>query len=334
MNATRNTPRNKPGKAPASAEKRRGPRPGERLAAWQDLHLYSLVSSIGRLAQKPWATLLTVGVMAIALALPLCLAVLLGNVERLSGSFRESRDVSLFLRPDISVDAARSLADTLRSDPAIENVLHRTPDEGLAEFREMADFAGALALLDENPLPSVLVITPQSAADGDTLAGRLGGLPEADYVQHDAQWRIKLGAWLALGRHLTLVCAALLGLGALLVVGNTVRLDIQSRAEEIRTVQLLGATDGFVRRPFLYLGACYGLAAGLLALAVVAAARLLVAAPVSELVANYGSSFVLRGLSPELAAAALAGAVVLGWLGAWLAAGHHLRQTLPDGGAA
>ena len=331
MNVARN---NKQKKTAPAAEKRGGVRFGERISAWFDLHLYSLFSSLGRLAQRPWATLLTVGVMAVALALPLLLALLLGNVERLSGTFRESRDVSLFLKPGIDEAAARAVADSVRGDSAVAAVLLRSPDEGMAEFREMADFAGALALLDENPLPWVMVITPQPGADDQALATTLGDVPEADFVQHDAQWRTKLGAWLQLGRHLTGLTAALLGLGALLVVGNTVRLDIQDRAEEIRTVQLLGATNGFVRRPFLYLGACYGLLAGVLALAVVVIARLLLDAPVSALVENYGSAFDLRGLPYWLAAASLAGAIVLGWLGAWLAAGHHLRRTLPDGGAA
>lgn len=326
--------KHKPKKPAPAAEKRGRARIGERIAAWFDLHLYSLFSSLGRLAQRPWATLLTVGVMAVALALPLLLALLLGNVERLSGTFRESRDVSLFLKPGIEEVAARAVADNVRGDSAVAAVLLRSPDEGMAEFREMADFAGALALLDENPLPWVMVITPQPGADDQALARTLADVPETDFVQHDAQWRTKLGAWLQLGRHLTGLTAALLGLGALLVVGNTVRLDIQDRAEEIRTVQLLGATNGFVRRPFLYLGACYGLLAGVLALAVVVIARLLLDAPVSALVENYGSAFDLRGLPYWLAATSLAGAVVLGWLGAWLAAGHHLRRTLPDGGAA
>src|SRR5690606_3142022 len=135
----------------------------------------------------------------------------------------------------------------VRGKAGVEHVLLRTPDEGMAEFRQMADFAGALALLDENPLPSVLVITPRADADGEDLARQLRNLPDAAFVQHDAQRRTKLGAWLALGRHLTALTAALLGLGALLVVGTTVRLDIQDRAEEIRTVRLMGATDGFVR---------------------------------------------------------------------------------------
>lgn len=331
MNAAR---RNRPKKPAPAAEKRSGVRVGERMSAWIDLHLYSLFSSLGRLAQRPWATLLTVGVMAIALALPLLLALLLGNVERLSGTFRESRDVSLFLKPGIGEDVARTAADGVRGRADVDAVLLRSPDEGMTEFREMADFAGALALLDENPLPWVLVVTPRQDADGEALARALRDVPDADFVQHDAQWRTKLGAWLQLGRHLTGLTAALLGLGALLVVGNTVRLDIQDRAEEIRTVQLLGATDGFVRRPFLYLGACYGLLAGVLALGVVVIARLLLEAPVSALVENYGSAFDLRGLPYGVAAASLAGAIVLGWLGAWLAAGHHLRRTLPDGGAA
>lgn len=317
---------------PAAAQRRAGPGILERLSAWRDLHLYSLFSSLGRLLQRPWATLLTVGVMAVALALPLCLALILGNVERVSGSFRESREVSLFLAPGLSsenVDAARGVVQRL---PGVESVLLRSPDEGLTEFREMADFAGALALLDGNPLPAVLVVTPMPDTDAAALADTLRDLPDTDFVQHDAEWRARLGAWLGFGRRLTGLAAALLGLGALLVVGNTVRLDIQGRAEEIQTVQLLGATDGFVRRPFLYLGAWYGALAAVLALGLALAARFALQGPVAALVESYGSAFELRGLDPMTALAVLAGAMALGWLGAWLAAGHHLRQTVPQGG--
>lgn len=302
----------------------------ERLRAWRELHLYSLFSSIGRMMQRPWATTLTVGVMAIAMVLPLFLAMLIGNIERLSGSFRESREVSVFLSAKAQDAAAQILVQTLGDDPRVEAVLLRTPEEGLAEFREMADFADALALIDGNPLPFVLVISPAPDVDPLTLAQELRALPDVDFVQHDAQWRSRLSAWLSFGRHLAWVTAGLLGVGVLLVVGNTVRLDIQGRAEEIQTVQLLGATDGFVRRPFLYLGAWYGLFAGILALAVSALAPWLLRAPVGALVESYGSHFQMKGLSVTLALAALASSVVLGWLGAWLAAGHHLRRSLPD----
>lgn len=319
-------------KKPAATE-RRGPRVGERIGAWRDLHLYSMVSSFGRLVQRPWATLLTVGVMAVALALPLCLALILGNVERLSGSFREARDISLFLQPEIAPERVEAVRDQVQRLPGAESVSLRTSAQGLEEFRQMADFAGALALLDYNPLPAVLVVTPQTGVDGATLADTLRDLPETDFVQHDAAWRARLGAWLGFGRRLTILAATLLGLGVLLVVGNTVRLDIQGRAEEIQTVQLLGATDGFVRRPFLYLGAWYGALAAVLAVAIAVVARAALQAPVSALVASYGSTFELLGIDPITAVAVLTGGMLLGWLGAWLAAGHHLRQTLPAGGA-
>ncbi len=320
-------------KKPAPAVERRDSGVGARLGAWRDLHLYSMVSSLGRLLQRPWATLLTVGVIAVALALPICLALILANVERVSGSFRESREVSLFLKPELAAQRAEELRDEVQRMTGVETVALRTPEEGLDEFRQMADFAGALALLDYNPLPAVLVVTPQPGVDEAGLAQALRSLPEADFVQHDAQWRARLGAWLGFGRRMTMLAAALLGLGVLLVVGNTVRLDIQGRAEEIQTVQLLGATDGFVRRPFLYLGAWYGALAALLAIAIAAAARYALQSPVSALVESYGSSFALRGLDPMAALGVLAGAMTLGWLGAWLAAGHHLRQTLPQGDA-
>ena len=317
-------------KKPRNTAKPRGTGWRERLRAWRDLHLYSLFSSIGRMMQRPWATALTVGVMAVALVLPLCLAMLIGNIEKLSGSFRESREVSLFLAPKADEAAAQALAQQLRADAQVQGVLLRTPEEGLAEFREMADFADALALLEDNPLPAVLVVTPVTGIDPLVLAQRLRALPGIDFVQHDAQWRARLSAWLDFGRRLALVMAALLGVGVLLVVGNTVRLDIQGRAEEIQTVQLLGATDGFVRRPFLYLGAWYGLFAGLLALAVAALAPWFLRAPVAALVESYGSRFQMSGLAPSLALAALALSVALGWLGAWLAAGHHLRSSVAN----
>src|SRR5690606_32423255 len=146
-----------------------------------------------------------------------------------------------------------------------------------------------LAVLDYNPLPTVLVVGPVANADPAALAAALEAEPGAGFVQHDALWRDRLGAWLAFGERLAWVVATLPGLGALLVVGNTVRLDIQGRAEEIAIVQLLGATDGFVRRPFLYLGAWYGLAAGVLAWLLVALAALALRAPLASLADSYGA---------------------------------------------
>jgi cell division transport system permease protein len=297
------------------------------LGTWFDHHVYSLVASIGRLARRPWATVLTVGVMAIALALPLGLGVVLANVARFAGDVQQSRVIGVYLRPDVTAERAQELAGTLRGRADIAHVEWRSPDDGLRELRERGGFDEALDALETNPLPSLLLVTPRG--DGATLAASLERLPGADLVQHDAIWRERMRDWLQLGTRLAAVLAALLGLGALLVVGNTVRLDIQSRREEIEVLQLLGATDGFIRRPFLYLGACYGALAGLIALALLATADLALRMPVAQLARSYGSAFTLQGLEPLYAASAVSGAALLGWLGAGLVTGHYLRQTRP-----
>ncbi|GAB3102353.1 permease-like cell division protein FtsX [Lysobacter terrae] len=297
-----------------------------RLGTWFDHHLYSLVASLGRLLRKPWATALTVGVMAVALALPLGLWATLQNVERFAGDVQQSRQIGLFLKTDVSLARAQALADELKARPDVAGVEVRTPEQGLDELRQRG-LGESLTALESNPLPSLLLVTPKR--DEAELAQSLQQLPEADVVQHDAGWRDRLDQWLLFGGRLAWVLAALLGLGALLVVGNTVRLDIQSRRDEIGVLQLLGASDGFIRRPFLYLGACYGVLAGLLALAMLTGADVALRAPLAELARSYGSGFILQGFGPPQAAAVVLGAGVLGWIGAGFVTGHYLRQTRP-----
>lgn len=297
-------------------------------AAWVDHHVYSFVASLGRFLGRPWASALTVGVMAVALALPLGLWLVLGNVARFSGQVQQSREVSVFLDADVDAGRAEALAGRLRARDDVAAVELRTPEDGLAQLRA-AGLGEAIDALggEANPLPTLLVVSP--AGDEALLAAALEALPEADLVQHDALWRQRLDGWLRFGNRAALVLAALLGLGALLVVGNTVRLDIQARREEIGVLQHLGASDGFIRRPFLYLGAWYGLGAGLVAIALLSAAALALRTPLAELAASYGSHFALSGFDPVAALAVVAGAALLGWLGAGIVTGHYLRQTRP-----
>ena len=298
------------------------------LGTWVDHHAYSVVASLGRVFRKPWASLLTIAVMALALALPLGLWLVLGNLERLAGNIERSRETSVFLRQDVDAARATALAQELRARGDIAGVEHRTPQQGLEAMRREGGVGEILdALGEDNPLPHVLVVMP--SGDELLVASSLEQLPEAELVQHDAQWRQRLDTWLRFGGRVTWVLAALLGLGALLVVGNTVRLDIQSRREEIGVLQLLGATDGFIRRPFLYLGAWYGLAAGALAIALLAAVGMALRVPLAELAASYGSGFALAGIDLRWTLLVLAGATALGWLGAGLVTGHFLRQTRP-----
>ena len=294
---------------------------------WLDQHLYSVVSSLGRAVRRPWATLLTVGVMAVAFALPLGLWLALQNVGHFAGDVQQSREIDLFLTPETPVARAQALAETLRARDDVASVELRTPDQGLAEFRQRSGLADSLDLLDGNPLPALLVVVPEG--DEARLVAALEALPETDLLQHDAAWRERLTGWMGFGERLTWVLAALFGLGALLVVGNTVRLDIQSRREEIGVLQLLGASDGFIRRPFVYLGAWYGLAAGALALGLLTLAALALRDPLAALARSYGSPFALSGLDPLGAALVVLAATIMGWLGAWLVTGHFLRQTRP-----
>jgi len=300
-----------------------------RLGVWLHHHGHSVVFSLGRAWRKPWATLLTVMVMALALALPLGLSIALDNLKHFAGSVQQSRDINLFLKTDVDAAAAKQVADTVRARADVAGVSLRTPDDGLAELRDSAGLGEAIDALHDNPLPTLLIITPANGTDDARLAQSLQGLPQADLVQHDALWRKRLDAWLGFGTRLVQVLSVLLGLGAALVVGNTVRLDIQARRDEIGVLQLLGASDGFIRRPFLYLGAWYGLGAGALALALVGAAGLALRQPLAALSQSYASPFVLHGLDLLHSSLVLVGTVVLGWLGAWLVTGHFLRQTRP-----
>ncbi|KRG75829.1 cell division protein FtsX [Stenotrophomonas chelatiphaga] len=299
------------------------------LGIWWQHNMHSVVFSLGRAFRKPWATLLTVMVMALALALPLGLSIALDNLKHFTGSVQQSRDINLFLKAELDAASAASLATELRARDDVAAVALRTPEQGLEELRENAGLGEAIDALQSNPLPSLLVVTPAQKADDARLARALGTLPQADLVQHDALWRTRLDGWLAFGARLVQVLSVLLGLGAVLVVGNTVRLDIQARREEIGVLQLLGASDGFIRRPFLYLGAWYGLGAGLVALGLLAGAGAALAGPLAQLSQSYASPFALKGLDLLHSSVVLLAIVLVGWLGAWLVTGHFLRQTRP-----
>jgi len=299
---------------------------GGGLAAWRRAHADALADCVRRLLSRPWGSLLTIAVLALAIALPLCLGGLVKEAERFSGSLRDSRDMAVFLDPAGDADAAERLAESLRADPRIHEVQLRSPEEGLAELRSQGDLAPALLALEHNPLPWVLLVVPARGVDDHALAEALRQREGVDQVQHDARWRERLAAWLAVAQRLAAIAAVLLGSALLLVIGNTVRLEIEDRAEEILTLRLLGASDAYVRRPFLYLGASYGLLAGVSAVALTLGAARAVAPALERLVDSYGGGFrLLLWPTGELAAVVLL-AAILGTVGARVAVGHHLRQ--------
>ncbi|MFI4969922.1 MAG: permease-like cell division protein FtsX [Lysobacterales bacterium] len=306
------------------------PRRG-RFAAWRDQHLYSFFSSLGRLSARPWASLLTVLVLGFALALPLLFFLAFDNARELSGGLREAREVTVFLKPAQDADAAAGLAAELRNRADVAGVLLRTPDQGLAELRQLSGFGEALDALRSNPLPSVLVVTPREsgAVDEPPLVTALKADTRVDLVQYDAAWRRKLSDILRFGERVVAVIAALLALATLLVIGNTVRMDIQARSDEISVMQLIGASNGFVRRPFLYTGLWYGLLGSAFALLIVAAVELALSGPVGRLVDTYAHRFALHGLDLVAAVTIVAASALLGWLGAYVATARHLAAGQP-----
>ncbi|HET6911993.1 MAG TPA: permease-like cell division protein FtsX [Rhodanobacteraceae bacterium] len=310
--------------APVLRERKRS-----RIAIWREQHAWGCAASLHTLGQRPFGTALTVLVMGFALALPLAFYLLLANVQRLSGSVSESQAISVFLQPSANAAAADALATQLRTRADVSDVAVKTPQQGLTELASLQGFGEALHALPDNPLPYVLLIQPRQhlgRAETDALVKDLRALPHVDAVQDNGAWRARLDAFIALGQRITALLAALLALAAIGVIGNSVRLDIRSRSEEIVVQRLVGASAGFVRRPFLYEGVWYGVLAGLIAVALVIALEWGLAAPVQALTASYAGRIAFGGLPVWILILVPLAAALLGWIGAFLASTRHLAR--------
>jgi len=303
------------------------------IAGYLTHHAQALLGSIGRLARAPLATALTVLVIGLALALPLALALFVTNAMNATGGFTGAVDVSVYFKPEIAIARVQQLAQNTRARAGVAAVQVISSAEALMEFRQYSGFGTALQALGGNPLPNVLHVRPAPQASGsadlDALKHYLAAWPEVDVVQVDSEWVLRFNAILDLLRRVLGIAAILLGAGVLAVVGNTIRLEIQGRRTEIEVIRLVGGSSGFVRRPFLYTGTLYGLAGAVLAWALNGIAVLVLRAPVATLAQLYGSRYTLAGPGPREIGLTLAAGVVLGWLGAWLAAARHLRGIEP-----
>jgi cell division transport system permease protein len=321
------------GRTKTRARRRNAPGLAELPRAWLSHHVQSAVATLGRLMRAPLPTIMTVAVIGVALALPAGLYVLTENLRQLVGSWDQAAAVSVFLRREVSDQEAGAVAEHLRGWPELEGVQVIGAQEALDEFREQAGFGDALAHLTENPLPAVLGVSPRPAYSKPETIGdleeRLRELPEADFVRVDTQWLMRFQAILDLIQAAVLSLGGLLGLGVLLIVGNTIRLEILNRREEIEIMELVGATASFVRRPFLYAGGWYGFLGGLSAWFLVTVAVFALQGPVSRLASLYGSEFPLSGLGFLPLLGILAGSMLLGLVGSWIAVNRHLKGIEP-----
>jgi cell division transport system permease protein len=270
-------------------------------------------------------------VIGIALALPAILYILLANISNFSGGLDGKPRVSLYLTGKTDEQSAISLAKKLKEGPDITETRYITADGALAEFQEETGLGDILDSLPSNPLPSVIEVEfgAISPADIKLRVNQLESMPEVESVSVDLEWIERLLAILAVGERLVTALSVFLGLGVLLAIGNTIRLAIENRRAEIEVVKLVGGTDGFVRRPFLYLGFWYGLGGAIIAWLMVQGSLAFLSVPIDRMILSYDEEFVLSGLDMLESTFLLGFGCTLGIAGAALAVGRHLHQIEP-----
>lgn len=303
------------------------------MSAWLVRHLQTLIGSLGRLSQHKLATLLTVLVIGVALALPASLHLLVTNAQIATGNWNRAVDLSAFTKRGTSAAEAKRLAERVRQRRDVAEVELLLADAALKDFRRDSGFGEAIDALNDNPLPHTLIVRPAAeytnAASLESLASYIRQLPSVDAVQLDTAWVNRLNAMLEAIRRGLILAAAVLALGVMVIVGNTIRLDIQNRRDEIEVTKLVGGSDAFVRRPFLYNGVWYGLGGAFVAWVITFISVATLQEPISRLAGLYGSDFRLVALGLEPSLLLLLTGAILGWLGSYLAATRHLRDIEP-----
>ena len=304
-----------------------------RWAAYVQHHKLTAMESLQRLLKSPASSAMTWVVLAIALALPMTLYVSLENVKQLSRSWDQSSQLSVYLQTETLPRFGQALSDEIQQLPHVRLAQYTSPEQALSEFSAATGLSDVVHGLEDNPLPGVISVIPNLDGMGSdalqALEQTLSQLRHVESVQLDLLWVKRLFQFMELGQRLVWALAALLGLAVLLIIGNTIRLSIESRRDEILVVKLVGGTDAFVRRPFLYTGIWFGLGGGLIAYALLSAGLYWLSGPVENLIVLYGSDFVLQGLSFGDSLILILDGVLLGWFGAWLAVARHLAKIKP-----
>lgn len=306
----------------------------DQLGSYINHHRRSARDSVLRLWHAPLSSLMTGLVMGIALALPSALLLLLGSLQSVSSGWDDAARVTVYLEADASEERASELRERWLDISAVREVELINREQALGRMRDNAGLGRSLDFLDENPLPHTLVLTPerqyQESEALESLSDRLAKAEGVDRVQLDLAWLQRLNAMAELLGRGAQVLAILLTVGVVLVIANTVRLAIESRRREIIVARLVGGTDAFVRRPFLYTGLWYGVLGGLLAWWLVEVAFWWLAGPVDELAVLYDSNFRLHRPGFGDVGLILGSAVLLGWLGAVWAVRRHLAAVEPE----
>ncbi|MBV1876452.1 MAG: permease-like cell division protein FtsX [Pseudomonadales bacterium] len=303
----------------------------DKTMAYIESHRTICLQTLGNLCGVWLTSLMTWMVIGIALALPTILYVLLANIGNLGGGWDGKPRISLYLVDQIEESRAKILLSTLAADADFESVRYISSADALDEFQRNAGMGDILASLPMNPLPIVIELEPAELTPAELKLKvlQLETMVEVDSISVDLEWIERLFALLALGERFVATLGAFLGLGVLLAIGNTIRLAIENRRAEIEIIKLVGGTDRYVRRPFLYLGFWYGFGGALVAWSMIKLSLLFLSGPVETLLHSYQEVFTLQGLDIAETLALMFVGSLLGIIGAALAVGRHLHQIKP-----
>lgn len=297
-------------------------------------HLQVMLFSLGRLWRQAVASLMTITVIGIALVLPAGLFVLTENMASLSNRWDTASQVTLFLHQNVTPQQARQLSDELTAWPTISQLHYQSAEQSRDEFRQLSGLGELLDSLPRNPLPAIIIVEPEDEKAGqdmiNKLVNQLNDLPQVDQAKLDMEWLQRLRSINKAMQRVVTILAILLSLSVVLAIGNTLRLDILSRESEIRVMKLVGATNRFIRLPFLYTGFWYGLLGGLFSWVILLFTMGLLTGPINDLAGHYGSNFGLHWFGGFMFIILPVAGMSLGILGAWLAVGRHLHLIEPS----
>ena len=301
------------------------------MKAWFWQHRDALATTIARLARTPVATLLNLGVIGAALALPVGLYVTLDNLREFTRSLASDPQLSVFLALDAGKAAVDKIRVRLVQHPGVRDARFIPRDQALKELKTSTGLGDVVDSLPQNPLPDAFVVLPRERAPDalEKLRDDIAGWPGVTHVQLDTAWARRLEAGLKVARLAVGLLTTLFAFALVAVTFNTIRLQILTRREEIEVSKLIGATDGFIRRPFLYFGALQGLAGGVAAWAIVWGGVQLLNGALAELAMLYDARFALIPLGSGDSLSLFVFATGLGWFGAWLSVSQHLARIEP-----
>ena len=325
---------NKRIKRPAAPKAKQPSKSKALKGGWQEQWRYALRGTLSDMWRQPLATLLTVMVIAISLTLPSVCYMVYKNVNQAATQYYPSPQITVYFDKALDDNAAQQVVGQLQSEQGVEKVNYLSREDALGEFRNWSGFGGALDMLEENPLPAVAVVVPkldfQSTESLNTLRDRITRINGIDEVRMDDSWFARLTALTGLVGRVSAMIGVLMVAAVFLVIGNSVRLSIFSRRDTINVQKLIGATDGFILRPFLYGGALLGFSGALMSLILSEVLVMRLSSAVADVAQVFGTQFNLDGLSFDECLLLLLVCSMIGWLAAWLATVQHLRHFTPD----